>query len=110
MASALSPFITPLGRLPGCGRNDQRAAGLLKPSASLAPASLPDDDVACLADLLSLPVSETHPLPNLSSQRKKAKTLDALIRQLERLANRQPLLMVFEDAHWIDPTSRELLD
>jgi predicted ATPase len=36
--------------------------------------------------------------------------LEALLRQLEGLARHQPVLMVFEDAHWIDPTSRELLD
>jgi predicted ATPase len=68
------------------------------------------EDVALLADLLSFPVSERHPLPNLSPQRKKERTLEALIRQLEGLARQQPVLMVFEDAHWIDPTSRELLD
>jgi len=49
-------------------------------------------------------------LPNLSPQRKKERTLEALIRQLEGLARQQPVLMVVEDAHWIDPTSRELLD
>ena len=49
-------------------------------------------------------------LPNLSPQRKKERTLEALIRQLEGSARRQPVVMVFEDAHWIDPTSRELLD
>jgi tetratricopeptide (TPR) repeat protein len=37
-------------------------------------------------------------------------TLEALIRQLEGLARRQPIVMIFEDAHWMDPTSRELLD
>jgi hypothetical protein len=57
-----------------------------------------------------LPASERHPLPNLSPQRKKERTLEALIRQLEGLARQQPVLMVFEDGHWIDPTSRELLD
>jgi len=36
--------------------------------------------------------------------------LEALIRQIEGLARQQPVVMVFEDAHWIDPTSRELLD
>jgi predicted ATPase len=66
--------------------------------------------VAFLADLLSLPASERHPLPNLSPQRKKERTHEALIRQLEGLARREPVVMVFEDAHWIDPTSRELLD
>src|SRR6202047_1785601 len=59
---------------------------------------------------MSLPGSERHPLPNLSPQRKKERTLEALIRQLEGLACQQPVLIVFEDAHWIDPTSRELLD
>jgi predicted ATPase len=44
----------------------------------------------------------------LSARRER--TLDALIRRLEGLARRQPVVMVFEDAHWIDPTSRELLD
>src|ERR1700756_2402405 len=54
--------------------------------------------------------SESYPLANLSPQRKKEQTLEALIRQLEGLAHQQPVVMVFEDAHWIDPTSRELLD
>jgi predicted ATPase len=76
----------------------------------LALASPPDEDVALLADLLSLPGSERHPLPNFSPQRKKERTLEALIRQLEGLTRAQPVVMVFEDAHWIDPTSRELLD
>jgi predicted ATPase len=49
-------------------------------------------------------------LPNLSPQRKKERTLEALIRLLAFLAREQPVVMVFEDAHWIDPTSRELLD
>src|SRR5271167_2053858 len=59
---------------------------------------------------MSLPASERHRLPNLSAQRKKELTLEALIRRLEGLARRQPLVVVFEEAHWIDPTSRELLD
>ena len=75
----------------------------------LARAAPPDEDVAFLADLLSLPGSERHPLPNLSPQRKK-RTLEALNRQLEGLARQQPVVMHFEAPHWIDPTSRELLD
>ena len=46
----------------------------------------------------------------LSPQRKKERTLAALLQQLEGLARQQPVLMIFEDLHWIDPTSRELLD
>jgi class 3 adenylate cyclase len=108
--SALHPFIDQLGRASGLARDDPPASRLEKLEALLARAAPPDEDVAFLADLLSLPASERHPLPNLSPQRKKERTLGALIRQLEGLARRQPVVMVFEDAHWIDPTSRELLD
>src|SRR5882672_7193417 len=100
--SALFPFIDQLGRASGFARDDPPAAKLEKLEALLALAAPPDEDVAFLVDLLSLPGSERHPLPNLSPQRKKERTLEALIRQLEGLARQQPVVMVFEDAHWID--------
>jgi class 3 adenylate cyclase/predicted ATPase len=108
--SALFPFIDQLGRAAAFARDDPPAAKLEKLEALLARAEPPDGDVALLADLMSLPASERHPLPNLSPQRKKERTLEALIRQLDGLAHQQPVVMAFEDAHWIDPTSRELLD
>jgi predicted ATPase len=108
--SALFPFIDQLSRVAGIARDDPPAANLEKLEALLARAAPPDEDVAFLADLLSQPVSERYPLPDLSPQRKKERTLGALIRQLEGLARRQAVVMVFEDAHWIDATSRELLD
>ena len=108
--SALFPFIDQLDRASNFARDDPPAAKLKKLETSLARAMSLDEDVAFLADLLSLPPSERHPLPNLSPQRKKERTLEALIRQLEGLAHQQAVLMVFEDAHWIDPASRELLD
>ena len=108
--SALYPFIDQLGRASGFAREDPPATKLEKLEALLARAAPRDEDTAMLADLLSLPASARRPLPNLSPQRKKDRTLEALIRQLEGLARQQPILMVFEDAHWIDPTSRELLD
>ena len=108
--SALFPFIDQLGRAAGFAREDPPAAKLEKLEALLARAAPPEEDVALLADLMSLPGSARHKLPNLSPQRKKERTLAALIRQLEGLARRQPVVIVFEDAHWIDPTSRELLD
>jgi predicted ATPase len=108
--SALFPFIDQLGRAAGFAHDDPPAARLEKLEALLALATPPEEDVAFFADLLSLPPSEHHPLPSLSPQRKKEKTLEALIRQLKGLARQQPVFMVFEDAHWADPTSRELLD
>ena len=107
--SALYPFIDQLWHAAELARDDPPAAKLEKLEILLASAALRDEDVALLADLLSLPVSERHPMLNLSAQRKKERTLQALLRQLEGLACR-PVVMVFEDAHWIDPTSRELLD
>ncbi|MBV8131699.1 MAG: AAA family ATPase, partial [Alphaproteobacteria bacterium] len=108
--SALYPFVDQLGRASGFVPDDPPAARLDKLEALLARAAPPDEDVAFIADLLSLPVADRHPLPNLTPQRKKERTLEALARQLEALACQRPVLMVFEDAHWIDPTSRELLD
>jgi len=108
--SALFPLIGQLGHAAGIARDDPPATRLQKLEVLLARATPPDEDVAFLADLLSLPASERHPLPDLSPQRKKERTLEALIRQLEGLARLQPVVMIFEDAHWIDPTSRDWLD
>jgi len=108
--SALYPFIDQLGRAAGFARDDPPAAKLEKLADLLTGADPPDEDVAFLADLLSLPALQHRPLPSVNPQRKKERTLEALLRQLEGLARRRPALIVFEDAHWIDPTSRELLD
>jgi class 3 adenylate cyclase len=108
--SALFPIIDQLGRAAGFARDDPPAAKLEKLQAVLACAAPTDDDVAFLADLMSLPASERHPLPNLTPQRKKERTLETLIRQLDGLAHEAPVVAIFEDAHWLDPTSRELLD
>jgi predicted ATPase len=108
--SALFPFIDQLGRAAGFARDDPSTSKLEKLEVLLARAAPPDEDVAFLADLMSLPASERHPLPNLSPQRKKERTLEALIRQFDGLAHEKPVVTVLEDAQWLDPTSRELLD
>ena len=108
--SALFPFVDQLGRAAAFAREDPPAVKLEKLEALLAGGVPTGEDVAFLADLLSLPASDRHPLPDLSPQLRKERTLEALIRQLEALARQQPVVMVFEDAHWIDPSSLELLD
>ena len=105
--SALYPFVDQLGRAAGFAHDNPPELRLEKLKGLLARAVATDEDVALLADLLSLPASD---LPSLTPQRKKERTLSALIRHLEGLARQQPLVVIFEDAHWIDPTSRELLD
>lgn len=108
--SALFPFVDQLSRAAGFAYEDPPTAKMDKLESLAAYAAPLDEDFAFLVDLLSLPPSERHPLPDLTPQRKKERTFEALTRQLEGLARQQPVLMVFEDAHWIDPTSRELLD
>ncbi|WP_031250676.1 AAA family ATPase [Mesorhizobium sp. LNHC221B00] len=106
--SALHPTIAQLERAAGLERDDPPDSKLDKLAALIAPAS--PEDAALLADLLSLPTEGRFPPLQLTPQRKKEKTFDALLRQLEDLARQGPVLMLFEDVHWIDPSSRELLD
>jgi predicted ATPase len=108
--SALFPIIEELGRASRFANDDQLGVKLEKLKALLNRAAPPPEDVALLIDLLSLSTPESDPLPDLSPRMKKERTLAALIRQAEGLARRRPTIVVFEDAHWMDPTSRELLD
>ena len=63
-----------------------------------------------LAGLLSIPTGDRYPALDLTPQKRKEKTLRALVAQVEGLAARQPVLLVVEDAHWADPTSLELFE
>ena len=63
-----------------------------------------------LAELLSIPPASGTPPCRSTPQRSASKTLAALIDAARGLAARAPALIVFEDLHWIDPTSRELLE
>jgi class 3 adenylate cyclase len=106
--SALYPFIAQLERAAGFVRDDTVEARLGKLRTVLAPGAPDDDDFALLSELLSLPNNAAA--LNLSPQRKRENLFEAMLNQLEAEARQRPVLMVFEDAHWIDPTTRELLD
>jgi predicted ATPase/class 3 adenylate cyclase len=109
--SPLNPTITQLERAAGFRREDTVEQRLDKLEGVLAQAASDLGEVAPLiADLLSIPTGDRYPPLNFTSQKQKEKTLHALLGQVEGRAARQPVLMVVEDAHWIDPTSRELLD
>src|SRR5271166_4999485 len=107
--SALYPFIGQLERAAGFARDDTNATRLDKLEALLGDRAEPGD-LSLIAEMLSLSGGGHFPPLDLSPQRKKERTLAALLRQLQALARRQPVLMIFEDLHWIDPTSREVLD
>ena len=107
--SALHPVISQLVRAAGIEREDSADQKLAKLEAVLAPtAENLNETVALLAPLLSIPLGPQYAPLDLSPQRRKERTLRAFLGQLEALATQQPVLMILEDAHWIDPTSLEL--
>jgi class 3 adenylate cyclase len=108
---ALFPTITQLERAAGLRHEDTADERLDKLEAVLAQATNDLGEAApLLAALLSLPTGERYPPLEIAPQKQKEKTLRALVAQVEGLAARRPMLMLFEDAHWSDPTSLELLD
>jgi len=59
---------------------------------------------------LGVPEDTRYPALSVSPQQKREMTFTVLLQQLVGVAARSPVLIVFEDAHWIDPTSLDLLD
>ena len=106
--SALHPFIVQLERAAGFQREDGADQKLDKLRRLLAFDTRSDNEIELLAELLSLPNSAGE--LSLSPQRKRELLFETLLHQLEALAARQPVLFLCEDLHWIDPSSRELLD
>lgn len=108
--SALFPVIARLERAAGFDHSDTSEAKFDKLEAHVMQSSKLAEDVALFAELLSLPLCGRYAPIKYSPQRKKEKTLDAVLRHLTGAAERQPVLLTFEDIHWIDPTSHELLN
>ena len=108
--SPLYPIIAHLERAAGFTRNDTALDKLGKLQALLATSVKSDEDASLLADLLSISTESLPQIPNLSPQRHKERTFEGLIRRLERLATKRPVLMLVEDAHWADPSSIALFD
>ena len=108
--SALYPIINQLERAARFERGDEPAQKLAKLQTLLAPV-VPKHaaEVALLADLLSIPRDGQRGLFEMVPQKRKEKTFDALLAQLRRLEQQRPVLMIYEDVQWIDPTTLELL-
>jgi len=108
--SALHPIIEQLERVAGLPGEDSPEQRLDKLEASLAGSDgIVAEAAPLFADLLSLP-TRRYPAVDLSPQRQKEKTLEALVGQIEALSRTQPVLIAFEDLHWVDPTSQAFLD
>ncbi|MBV8612952.1 MAG: AAA family ATPase, partial [Acetobacteraceae bacterium] len=107
--STLYPVITQLGRAAGFARDDTPDVRLLKLEALLSQSNATAEEIGLIAGLLSIPTGERYKLPAMSLQRRKEKTFEACQAQLAGLAAQRPVLMIFEDVHWSDPTSLELM-
>jgi len=109
--SALYPILSQLERAAGFRREDTDEERLQRLEVVIGQGTNDlNDIVPLLADLLSIPIGERYRPLSLSPQKRREKTLHAHLAQIEGLAARQPLLMIFEDLHWSDPTTREALD
>src|SRR5215813_15587406 len=106
--SALYPIIRQMERAAHFTHEDIPQAKLDKLDALLAQSFTPKQDAALFAEMLSLPNDGRYPTLDLTPQQRRQRTLKALISQLEALARQSPVLMIFEDAHWTDPTSLEV--
>jgi class 3 adenylate cyclase/predicted ATPase len=108
--SAFHPIIGQMERAAGLAYDDKPQAKLDKLDALLAQTSTSPEDAALFAEMLSLPNDERYPALALTPQQRRQRTLEALTSQLAGLARHQPVLMILEDAHWVDPTSLEVFD
>ena len=107
--SALYPIISQMERAAGFAHGDTAQAKLDKLDALLARSSTPRPDATLFAETLTLPNDGRYPALELAPQQRRQKTLEALTAQLEAMAHTKPVLMIFEDVHWVDPTSLEAL-
>ena len=107
--SALYPIITQMERAAGFAHEDTPQQRLDKLDALLVQTFTPQQHAALFAEMLSITNDGRYPTLELAPQQRRQKTLEALAAQLEALSRSNPVLMIFEDAHWTDPTSLEVL-
>ena len=106
--SAFYPIIGQMERAAGFAHDDTPQVKLDKLDAVLAQTSTSKQDAALFAEMLSLPNDGRYPALDLTPEQRRQRTLEALISQMEALTRQNPVLMIFEDAHWTDPTSLEV--
>jgi len=108
--SALYPIIDRLQQVLAFTKDDTAAAKFAKLSQWLEPEGTTDDEtVALFASFLLIPSPDNHPPLQYSPQKQKERTLQALVTWLQNASERQPVRIEFEDLHWADPSTLELL-
>jgi class 3 adenylate cyclase/tetratricopeptide (TPR) repeat protein len=105
--SSLYPIMAQMERAAGLTADDRPQKRLDKLDAWLKKASTSTQHAGLFAEMLSLPNDGRYPTLELTPEERKQSTLEALILQIQSLASQHPVLMIFEDAHWTDPTTLE---
>jgi class 3 adenylate cyclase len=108
--SPLYPIIRQFERAAGFERDDPPAIRLEKLSRLLQANASSDPDVALIVDLLAIPRAEQERPDEASPQLKKNEALAAILRQFDKLTRRGAALVIFEDIHWADATTLDMLD
>ncbi len=109
--SPFYPVVNQIEHAAGFEAEDTPKVRLEKLRAMLTPAGQAIlADIGLYAALLSIPTGGLYPQPDVTPQRQKDLTINALIRQLLALSQTRPVLFVLEDVHWIDPTTLELVN
>jgi predicted ATPase len=108
--SAFYPIISQLERAAGFAHGDAPQIKLNKLDALLAQSTTSSQDAALVAAMLSLPNDGRYPSVELPPPERRERTLNALVSPVVVFSGQNPVLMIFEDAHWTDPTSLELFD
>ena len=109
--SAFWPSIDNFERALKFGRDEAPESKLDKLEALMVTHyARPLADVRFIASMLSIPCDERYGPIAMTPQRHKDETLRTLVDLTEAAARRQPSVMLFEDLHWADPTTLEVLD
>ena len=108
--TALYPVINFLREAAGLTNQDSPTAQLEKLDVMASESGIDNEEaISLLADLLSIPGDHRYPPLNVSAEKRKKMTLEVIVRHLQGLADRSPLLCIVEDAHWLDPTTQDLM-
>lgn len=109
--TAFHPVIEHLKRAAAIAEDETGEVKLGKLEALLARSGTRSQDaVPLLAALLSLPSEDRYSPLNLSAPQRKERTIEAVTEHIRHMATAAPVVVLFEDVHWIDPSTRELLD
>jgi predicted ATPase/class 3 adenylate cyclase len=107
--SVLYPIIEQIKRMAQFDDGDPPEVKLDRLESMLKKAEI-GSVIPLIAALLSIPTDGRYAVLEMTPEQQKRQTLEALVALMTSLSHRQPILFIFEDAHWADPSSLEFLE